>query len=208
MNADEDADRPPGGQTVRKAVSMAASIALAMGALYLLLTEWGPFPIANIRKTAATCVTDATPVVEGICRYREAVGLWPETVEDLVPDYLDRVPAERQANSYSWGGYDASPMVRMWAAYHIRVVYFFPRSTDDPEQGWQITCEGDPLKIDPPPTTRRIDLEPPITEGMRQKMIRELERRIQRSMEHPNHGGNVDHKAKLESVRKEVQSEG
>lgn len=151
---------------------------------------------SSIKRVALTCVSEATPVVDAAYRYRESVGIWPENLDDLVPDYLSPAAAEKQKQdhiSYSWGGYEVPPMVRMHAAFHLRVDYFFPKSNNDPDQGWRITCEGDPFSAAPPTPVRVVDVDAPLSIEVRNKIIAELEKRIRRDP------GNSDHRNKLQS---------
>ncbi len=152
---------------------------------------------SSIKRVALTCVSEATPVVDAAYRYRQSVGMWPENLDDLVPDYLSPAAAEKLKQdhiSYSWGGYDVPPMVRMHAAYHLRVDYFFPKWNNDPDQGWHITCEGDPFSAAPRTPIRVVDVDAPLSIEVRNKMIAELERRIKRDP------ANADHKSKVQSL--------
>ncbi|WP_165224753.1 hypothetical protein [Aquisphaera insulae] len=85
------------------------------------------------------------PLVQAVYAYRSDVGLYPERLEDLVPDYLAAVPEGWQYRAPAEG---VPARLQLHGAFHSFLSYYFARPVDSrwpadfwPE-GWEYNQEG------------------------------------------------------------------
>jgi hypothetical protein len=67
------------------------------------------------------------PLVEAVYRYRASTGLYPETLDDLVPDYIAVKPKDWRYTPPSVG---QPPRLQLHGGFHSYLSYYFARSTN------------------------------------------------------------------------------
>jgi len=134
---------------------------------------------------------EANDVVVAVYRYRNEHGLWPQYVEDLLPEYVDHLPPAGWR--YNWGGYDQDCVVLLLhGPYHMILSYEFPSGGSSQEQPrWRCTEEGDPVPV---PVEQKIPQQSQIAEDERSRRIREeIQRRIDREPAEEEHRQAMEH---------------
>jgi hypothetical protein len=92
---------------------------------------------------------EGQPILQAIYRYKEATGIYPESLSVLAPNYLKESPLEdwRQGWHYSlgytWGNTNSFILSRFSIGYKTRVEYI----DDGIESGWRLNAEGDKRKL-------------------------------------------------------------
>ncbi|MEX0717554.1 MAG: hypothetical protein WD066_13260 [Planctomycetaceae bacterium] len=131
----------------------------------------------------------AAPMVEAIYAYRRDVGLWPQSIEELVPRYLaaDQVIREPEWG-YGWPGYvaDVAPSFSTHGPFHIGLYYHFPEAGDVGGAGWEARWEGDPMRVEFPAIAPEL-LRPPVAAALQEQSLAELRDRIAREPDEPRH---------------------
>lgn len=130
-------------------------------------------------KTFPRRADEVTHLVEAVYRYRNDRGLWPQYLDDLVPEYADDTgPTEWR---YFWSKYaaDSAPTLHLDGPYHMSLTYHFPFvALAGKTEGWECSFEGDRLPV---AVVQTIPEPPRMPRGERiTRILAELERRVQR----------------------------
>lgn len=149
-------------------------VGCVLGGRYLM---YGRFTLPGLEEMIAP----GLPVAEAMCAYRIERGLWPQYLEDLVPEHLSALPADSETHRwhYSWNPWAAR--FDGWFPRNPRTEVSFQASRgEEPAWYWSATGEGpDPyVRLDLPLLdASRVGVDDAVLLTWR---LKELRRRIKR----------------------------
>jgi len=126
---------------------------------------------------------EAVELVAAIETYHRDVGLWPQYVEDLQPQYLSQLPRKW---TYYWSEYeDHGPCVFLHGDARSRLEYLFPPDIHDRPAGWRLVWELGPVHFGE--LASPVDRAVVSREELGRRRLKELQRRIDREPDNEAH---------------------
>lgn len=140
---------------------------LAVGAGLLLIKPAAMlYAFIDIRRNVRAFPSrahEAEPVVEAIYRYYCRTARWPNSLADLNEERAPPLSSDWQYRIAEESD-GTGPRLLLDGPYKLRLIYFFPKNSEEPAIGWIGTWEGDRLTV---PVDQRIP-ECPKPSKMRQ----------------------------------------